>query len=64
MQFTETKEAMENQQKGIMNYIIKQNAQVYLGICQASMMGPFYENTPFFINNQKFKQSPRKSLIC
>ena len=22
------------------------------------------ENTPFFINNQKFKQSPLKSLIC
>ena len=20
--------------------------------------------TPFFINNKKFKQSPRKSLIC
>ena len=22
------------------------------------------KNAPFFINNQKFKQSPRKSLIC
>ena len=23
-----------------------------------------FQITPFFINNQKFKQSPRKSLIC
>ena len=34
------------------------------GVSEPAIHASSTQNTPFFINNQKFKQSPPKSLIC